>query len=110
MSRWISLLGAMLLVLTLWAGEAAHAAERFECIPVSAQTAGHFEGDSDQRSSDREQGAGHHHSSCIGHQAAATLNESSVDFFHLAETHPLVRCEAGIVGWYPDAGLRPPIA
>lgn len=110
MNRWTSLLSALLLVFSLWAGEAAHAAEKFECIPISAEAAGHFDGDSDQNSTDREQGAAHHHSGCSGHSVAATLDVSAVDLFRLAQASPRVARQARTHGWDPDAGIRPPIA
>lgn len=110
MNRWISLVSALLLVLTLWTGEAAHAAERLECIPVSAQAAGHFDGDSDQTPSDREQGAAHHHSGCSGHSVAATVDMAPLDLFHLGRVPPTFREDDGTLGLVPDAGLRPPIA
>lgn len=110
MNRWTALLSALLLVFSLWTGEAAHAAEKFECIPISAEAAGHFDGDSDQKSTDREQGAAHHHSGCNGHSVAATLDVFAVDLFRPAQAIPRLACEARTHGWDPGAGLRPPIA
>lgn len=110
MNRWTSLLSALLLVLMLWTGEAAHAAEQLECIPVSAEAADHFDGDSDQTSPDQEQGAAHHHSGCSGHQAAATLDVSALGFFLSDRVIPRVTCAVGELRRDPDTGLRPPIA
>lgn len=110
MHRWSSYLSAMMLVLMLWTGGAAHAAEQFQCIPVSSEAANHFEGDSDQTSSDPGKNVAHHHSGCSGHHIAADVDASAVSFPHSAALIPLAWRQAGVPGRGPDADLRPPIA
>lgn len=110
MNRWTSLLGALMLVLVFWTGGAAHAAEKFECIPVSADATGHFEGDSDQAPSDRGQDVGHHHSVWSDHHVAATADALAVKLPRSAASDFLAWREAGVPGRGPDADLRPPIA
>ena len=110
MNRWMSLLGAMMLVLMLWTSATAHAAERFDCIPASAEAAGHFEGDQDEVPSSPDQGAAHHHSGCNGHQLAAPTDTSAIEISFTATAAPAQRSEAGVPGHGPGALLRPPIA
>lgn len=110
MHRWTYLLAALMLVLIFWTGGAAHAAETFECNPVSAEAAGHFEVDSDQTPSDCGQGVGHEHSSCSGHQVAATADARAIDISYTGTRDPLPWREAGVPGRGPDTQLRPPIA
>ena len=110
MQRWTSVIGVLMLVLMLWAGGAAHAAERFACIPVTAEPAGHFEGDEDQGPSSPDQGATHHHSGCNGHHVAAPTKPTNLDLTLSSRTVPLVWREAGMPGHSPDTDLRPPIA
>ena len=110
MPRWTSLLGAMLLVLMLWTGGAAHAAERFDCIPVTAEAAGHFDGDQDQVPSAPDQGAAHHHSGCNGHHVAAPASGASIEIGALNRATPFAWREAGVPGRGPDTQLRPPTA
>lgn len=99
-----------MLVLMLWTGVAAHAAERFDCIPVTAEVAGHFEGDRDEAPSGRDQGKAHHHSGCNGHQLAAPADQASIEISITAVAAPVARQEAGVPGHGPGAALRPPIA
>lgn len=110
MNRWTSLFGALLLVLMLWTGGAAHATERFDCVPVIAETAGHFDGDQDQIPSSPDEGVAHHHSGCNGHHVAAPASLSSLDIGRSEEVAPLTWREAGVPGRGPDSDLRPPIA
>lgn len=110
MYRWVSLLGAVMLILMLWTGSAAHAAERFDCMPVTAEAAGHFDGDQDQVPARPDQGAAHHHSGCSGHQLAAPASLSSLVTDFSQKTVPFAWREAGVPGRGPDADLRPPIA
>lgn len=110
MQRWLTLVGAVMLVLMLWTGGAAHAAERFDCIPASSEAPGHFEGDRDQAPAKGEKGVAHHHSGCPGHQLGAPADGAA----SLAST----QSAAFIPGWIeermsghsPDRQLRPPIA
>jgi hypothetical protein len=110
MLRLSTFFGVLMLVLFVWAGSSAHAAERIECIPVSSEGPGHFEGDRDEAPTRGENSASHHHSGCNGHQFAA-----SVDM--LVPLVSLIR--APVAGLWieryaasrePDRQLRPPIA
>lgn len=110
MFRMKALFGALMLVLMLWTGGLAHAAERVVCIPATAEAAGHYEGDDDQLPSDREQGVAHHHTGCSGHQLAAPAEQPAIILNHSSGTVPLARNEAGLHDHDPDGQLRPPIA
>lgn len=110
MHRLTSIVGALMLVLMLWTGGAAHAAERFNCIPVTAETSGHFDGDQDQVPSSPDQDVAHHHASCNGHQLAAPTNLATIDISLSGKAVPLEWREAGVPDHGPDADLRPPIA
>jgi len=109
MHRWISLVGAMMLVLMLWTGGAAHAAERFDCIPVSVEAAGHFDGDRDEAPSGQGQGVAHHHSGCSGHHLASPAGTPDLSLGCSIRKAPVIRHEAGMTGLGPDSHLRPPI-
>lgn len=110
MHRWTSLIGAMMLVLMLWTSGAAYAAERFDCIPTTAATVDHFDGDQDQVPSSPDQGAAHCHSGCSGHQIAAPTSHASLGFGSPKQVAPLAWRESGVPGRGPDNELRPPIA
>lgn len=110
MHRWTSLLGALMLVLMVWTGGAAHAAEQFDCIPVTSETAGHYEGDGDQSPSAPDQGVAHHHAGCNGHHMAAPTDAGSLAMPKPDNSAPLYWREAGIPGRGPESHLRPPIA
>ncbi len=99
-----------MLVLMLWTGGAAHAAERFDCIPVTAETIDHFDGDEDQVPSSPDQGVAHHHSGCGGHHVAAPASDASIEIGALDRAIPLAWREAGVPGHDPEGDLRPPIA
>lgn len=103
-------LGALMLVLLLWAGGIAHAAEGVNCLPASESIAGHYEGDRDQIPSPAEQGAAHHHSGCSGHHLIAPVTASTIDFPRPGRDVPFAWREAGVPGRGPDNFLRPPIA
>lgn len=110
MPSWKSFLGAMMLVLMLWTGGMAHAAERFDCMPTTSEAAGHFDGDRDETPSGRDQGVAHHHSGCSGHHVAAPSDVAPVLIGASASTAPFAWRELGVPGRGPDAQLRPPIA
>jgi len=110
MRSWKTLIGALMLVLMLWAGGVAHAAERVDCIPATAEAAGHYEGDKDQLPSDRDQGVAHHHTGCSGHQLAAPAEQPRAVLHHSSATVPPARSEVILPGDDPDGQLRPPIA
>lgn len=102
--------GALMLVLMLWAGGVAHAAEMVECIPAASEAVGHYDGDGDQLPSDREQGVAHHHTGCSGHHLAApaAVAEAPMSYSAAARGFPLN--ETGPPSRNPDNQLRPPIA
>ena len=104
------LLSALFLVLMVWAGGFAHAAEPVECIPATAETAGHYEGDSDQLPLDREQGVAHHHASCNGHQLAANSAQPELLAHYSSATLPRAGNADRLGEHDPDGDLRPPIA
>ncbi|QNM83330.1 hypothetical protein H8M03_03005 [Sphingomonas sabuli] len=110
MPRWTHFVGALLLVLTLWTGTSAHAAERFDCIPATEQSAEHFDGDRDQTPDDPEKGVAHHHTGCNGHHVATSGD--GVAFGYSIRTAELgsARHDANHPGREPEGQLRPPIA
>ena len=70
MRRWLSLIGTLMLVLMVWTGTTAHAAEAMGCIEVSAESTGHFDGDRDEVPADSDKAVPHHHGGCHGHHVA----------------------------------------
>ena len=110
MNRWTSILGALLLVLMLWTGSSARAAERFDCIPMTAEAANHYDGERDQAPTGPDQGVAHHHSCCSGHQIAAPATVATVEIALSERLAPFIWREAGIPGRDPDRQLRPPMA
>lgn len=111
MHRWTSLLGALMLVVLVWTGSAAHASHQFDCIPATAETGGHFKGDGDEWPSKSQNGPVHHHSSCSGHQLAAPVADAApVLLSSFEKALPDSREEFGLAGRVPDHQLRPPIA
>lgn len=110
MHRWIHLLGALALVLLLWTGGTARAAEGYVPITVTAESAGHFAGDRDEVPSDQHDSIPHHHFACGEHAAAAWSNGPVP-----AAVQPIrmpVRGRSNLVldGREPDQQIRPPIA
>ena len=103
-------LSAMMLVLMIWAGGVAHAAERVDCIPAAAEAAGHYDGDGDQLPSDPDQGVAHHHTGCSGHHLAAPAGESKAPLCYSTTARAFPRNETGPPSHDPDNQLRPPIA
>ena len=110
MHRWIHLLGALALVLLLWTGGTAHAAERYMPIPVAAETGGHFSGDRDEVPSDEHRGAPHHHFTCGEHVAAAASHGAPASIVLSVASRAPRRPQSILLGREPDAQLRPPIA
>lgn len=110
MRRWTSILGAMLVVLMLWTGGLAHAAEQARCIPPTAESAAHFEGDGDEAPANGEQGTAHHHTGCGGHQVAAGVDYPRLDLQNATASLRFQGRQAGLHGHDPDGQLRPPIA
>lgn len=110
MRSWKVLIGTLMLVLMMWTAGSAHAAEREVCMPATTEAAGHYEGDRDQRPSERDQGAAHHHSGCSGHQIAAPAPQPSVCLDHLSAAMRHGQSQTSLHGHDPDGQLRPPIA
>lgn len=110
MRRLLPLISAFMLVLVLWTGTSAHAAEAMDCAEVTTSAAGHFEGDGDEVPGDSDQATPHHHSACHGHCIAMPSGAESTDQ-HTADPGLL----AGLVtdlrlGTGPSTAIRPPIA
>lgn len=111
MRQWLRLVGSLMLLVMLWTGNAAHAAEAFGCVEVGAEAPGHFDGDGDQTPADPAKGAAHHHGGgCHGHHnatgaggGAPPLPDSAAA---LLDRGPDIR----IAGRAPPTALRPPIA
>ncbi len=110
MHRWIHLFGALALVLLLWTGGTAYAAERQMPDSVAAESTGHFAGDRDEVPSDEHQGAPHHHFTCGEHSAAAWSSEPAVAGGLPASAQTSSMARSILAGREPDADLRPPIA
>ncbi len=110
MNRWTTIVGALMLLLMLWTGGLAHAAEQASCIPATAESAGHFEGDGDEAPSDSGQGTMHHHTGCSGHQIAASAEGPGVSLPRFSKSLRFPRRQAGLHSHDPDGQLRPPIA
>lgn len=109
MRSWTTLIGSLILAITLLTGAMAHAAERFDCVPTTVEAAGHYDGDGDQFPSDPQQGVPHHHAGCSGHQLGAPDTTADVGIGHSAAVVPVAWREAGVPGRSPDSLLRPPI-
>ena len=110
MHRWTSFFGAMMLVLMMWTGGATHAAAAFDCIPVQAETSGHFEGDQDQAPSSPDHGVPHHHAGCSGHFEVASSGTVQARVSSSVNVLPVCWSETRKPGHNPEAQLRPPMA
>lgn len=110
MHRWIHLLGALALVLLLWTGGTAQAAEGHLPITVAAESAGHFAGDRDEVPSDQHNGAPHHHFACGEHAAAAWTNDPADTIIPLISAPAPGHPRSVLDGREPDTQIRPPIA
>ena len=109
MHRWKSLLGILMLVLMVWAGTSAHAAEQTDVVAVTAEI-GHYEGDGDQVPADQHKGVAHHHAPCADQHAAALSVGPRVHAAPEAHAALLPERQSEASGREPDADLRPPIA
>lgn len=110
MQRLTTFFGVLMLVLFIWTGSSAHAETRFDCIPVSSEASGHFEGDRDEAPAKGEKGVAHHHSGCNGHQYAAP---SDMPLPTLLDRRAAVNIrwnERRSASQAPDEQLRPPKA
>ena len=110
MTRWTSILGAILLVLMLWTGGTANAAERFGCNPLTTTAADYDGGSQDQLPSTPDKCVTHNHSGCASHHLAAPASAPSMELALLQETAHFAWHEVGVPGHSPDSELRPPIA
>ena len=111
MRRLLPLLSALMLVLVLWSGTGAHAAEMMECNEVaSSSDAGHFEGDGDQVPADSDKGTPHHHSACHGHCVAIPSGLGATTTYDEVREPLSMAAHDLHLGAVPDLTLRPPIA
>lgn len=110
MRRWVSMIGSMLLVLMLWTGATAHAAETTECSPATLESPIHLDSSKDSPSDERESRAVHVHFGCGGHCLATRVEEAP----DLAGSTAIVAVFGGqafgLAGDGPALTLRPPIA
>jgi hypothetical protein len=111
MQRLTAIFGALMLVLFVWTGSAAaHSTQRFDCIPISSEGPGHFEGDRDEAPANGEKGIAHHHSGCNGHQYATPSGFWLPPAPHQPATTSVGWNERRATSREPDRQLRPPIA
>lgn len=110
MRRMASIFSALMLILMLWTGTTAHAAELLECVPVGTEMVGHFDGDEDQVPSGSETGVAHHHTGCSGHSLAAPAGETELKPAAAGASFLRPCAASGLYGHGPDNQLRPPIA
>jgi hypothetical protein len=108
MRRLLPLLASFMVVLIVWSGTSAHAAEPIAPVTVEAGT--HFDGDRDQVPADDHQPAPHHHGIChadhVGLPAAlAPAGGEAADKASFQSANALDSPSA-----CPGAALRPPIA
>lgn len=110
MRRLMPLISAFMLVLTLWTGSAAHAAEALECGDATAAAAGHFDGDDDEVPADSGKAAPHHHNICHGHCLGVPNEGDVIGTSRIAEGLKFAPPQDFYKGLPPDAALRPPMA
>lgn len=110
MHRLFALVSTLMLVLVLWTGTAAHAAEAMNCGEVVSSTAGHFEGDSDEVPSDSGKATPHHHNACHGHCMAVPSGGDTVTLEDQNGSLVTVTLADLSGGSGPATTLRPPIA
>ena len=110
MKRWTNLFGALLLVLFLWTGTPASAADGYLPVSVAGESVAHFDGDSDQVPSDDHNSTSHHHVTC-GEQFAVAANDlPSAASTAGAREHRVRASDSFERLRQPDSELRPPIA
>lgn len=109
--RWLSVMLAVLLSVSLTSGVMAHAAEPIACIDSeSASALGHFEGDRDEVPSDAGKSAPHHHAPCHAHQIAEPARDNGIGLVSMIKSLlPLSRAAAG-PSTPTDPAYRPPRA
>ena len=110
MNRVVAILCALMLVLSFGTGTTAHAEQRFDCMPATSQTAGHFDGDRDESPSKSEKGAAHHHSGCGGHHFGSPSAVEEPALADADQTLTSTAIAAFRPGTGPNSQLRPPIA
>ena len=110
MRRLLPLVSAFMLVLVLWTGSAAHAAEAMECGTEAAASAGHYEGDGDEVPADGDSGTPHHHGVCHGHCVGVPADREDRCEADHADAPNLAFQKSFHSGTPPDTALRPPIA
>lgn len=99
-----------MLLLVLWTGSAAHAAEVFSCAEVAASAGGHFDGDSDEVPADGDKATPHHHSACHGHCVGTPLEAKNGALPTARAANVIAATAAFHFGNDPGTALRPPIA
>lgn len=111
MRRLLPFFGCLTLLLLMWTGGMAHAAEALGCAssPV-AETSLHFEGDGDEVPADSDSPVPHHHGGCHGHHAHLVPGTTSDRVASVTEMTIAPATSRGFVGTEPDRTLRPPIA
>ncbi len=110
MRRFLPFISALMLVLVLWTGSAAHAAEAIDCGEVTTSEIGHFEGDRDEVPADSDKATPHHHNACHGHCVAMPTDDFRAALLHSAATALAEAAADFHSGSGPGATLRPPIA
>lgn len=110
MQRWTSLVGALLLVLTLWTGNAAHAARPTHCPPAPVEQLTNVDRQSDQAPSEKDNGVTHYHLGCGGHQIASQADLEPLILIGSRGFLPVARQDNWNAGEDPPLTLRPPIA
>lgn len=108
MRRVLPLIAAVMVMLTLWSGTAAHAAE--DLRPAAAEMAMHFDGDGDEAPADDHGTVPHHHGIChadhVGIPAALAANQ--IEDAEANRPHDLAEAFAASADL--GAAIRPPIA
>lgn len=110
MHRWLSFLCALAFVMVSVTGSSAHAAEMFNCTPVSAEAAGHYEGDRDEVPADQGSDVAHHHAGCSGHHLAAPTATLEIHLSQCVSDRSGLADDQRSDSRSPDNQLRPPIA
>ncbi len=110
MRRLLSFVSALMVVLMLWGGTAAHAAEAMQCVESTAASTGHFVGDADEVPGDSDKATPHHHGICHGHCMGVPAEGDPVRAAEHAEAPDAISQQDFHSGTPPDSTLRPPIA
>lgn len=110
MRRILPFISSLMLILVLWTGSVAHAAEAMGCAEISSSATGHFDGDSDEVPSDGDKATPHHHSACHGHCVGAPLDTQKASQPRIASSSLIAAPTEFHSGNSPGTALRPPIA